>query len=119
MNVPKPRPASPHSLRCSMSSARRQRAAAKPTTVTMTKRTRTIVNTTVLTLLIARLLRVRCRSRARRRRSLRCSSVATQSDERHDRHVGEQVEVEEGEVAELRRDAGVDRDYQRAAGSPR
>ena len=36
-----------------VSPARRQRAAAKPTTVTMTKRTRTIVNMTVLTLLIA------------------------------------------------------------------
>ena len=55
MTVPKPRPARPHSFRCSMLSALRQRAAAKPMNVTNRNRMTTIVNVVALTLLIARL----------------------------------------------------------------
>ena len=65
-----------------MSSALRQRAAAKPMKVTKTNRMTTIVKTTVLTLLIARLQVPghrrcpRCLCRLRRGFSLRCSSIA-------------------------------------------
>src|SRR5215831_12370112 len=54
-NVPKPRPPSPHSLRCSLSSAARQRAAAKPTRVTTANRTMRMVNAMALPLMSARL----------------------------------------------------------------
>src|ERR1035441_630344 len=47
--APKPRPPSPHSFRCSMSSVRRQRAAAKPTPVTTRNRMTTMVNVVALT----------------------------------------------------------------------
>src|SRR5436309_1112416 len=55
MNMPKPRPPSPHSLRCSLSSAWRQRAAAKPTSVTAANRTMTMVSATALPLMSVRL----------------------------------------------------------------
>ena len=46
MKVPKPRPPSPHSSRLSILSARRQRAAAKPRTVTTRNRkTKTLTAT--------------------------------------------------------------------------
>ena len=51
--------------------------------------------------------RVRC---CCRRREPRCSRLASHSASRRDRHVDQQVPVEEREVAELRREPGVDRD---------
>ena len=114
--VPKPRPPSPHSFRCIMSSARRHRAAAKPTSVTMRKRTSTMVNVTALTLLTwsPRLYRRQPGPSALLGgRSLFCSARTIPSTIAHHGHVGDQVEVEEGEVAYLRGGAGVERHVQR------
>src|SRR4029077_11633651 len=48
MKIPKPRPPSPHSFRCSLSSAWRQRAAAKPTSVTTANMMMTMVSAIAL-----------------------------------------------------------------------
>src|SRR3974377_968373 len=55
IKMPKPRPPSPHSFRCSRSSAWRQRAAAKPTMVTTANMMMTIVSATALPLMLVRL----------------------------------------------------------------
>src|SRR5215471_8907725 len=116
-NVPKPRPPSPHSLRCSLSSAWRQRAAAKPTSVTTTNRTMTMVNETALPLTSACLPRALVRGP----RAGRCVTALRQPAEqvggggqdRDDRHPHELVPVEEREPTERRAGVVVERHPQR------
>src|SRR5215472_14740350 len=102
-NVPKPRPPSPHSFRCSRSSARRHRAAAKPTPETTANMMMTIVNATALPLMSARLPRAWAWVRGLRAGGLALASrhfaeqVGDAGQNRDDRHPHELVPVEEGE----------------------
>src|SRR6266487_4575556 len=117
MNMPKPRPPSPHSLRCSLSSAWRHRAAAKPTSVTTTNMMMTMVSATALPLMSVRLPLVIVRG-------LTVGPVtplrqpAQQEggggQDRDDRHPYELVPVEEREVPERRGEVVVERHPQRA-----
>src|SRR5215831_3852380 len=116
-NVPKPRPPSPHSLRCSVSSARRQRAAAKPTSVTTANKTMTMVKATALPLMSAHLPRALLRGpRAGRCAVPPCQpaeQVGSEGQDRDDRHPHELVPVEEREAAERRAGVVVERHPQR------
>src|SRR5215472_16031543 len=116
MNMPKPRPPSPHSLRCSLSSAWRQRAAAKPTMVTAANMMMTMVSATALPLMSARLPLVIVRR-------LTVGPVAPLDQpaqqeggggqDRDDRHPHELVPVEERESPERRGEPVVERHPQR------
>src|SRR6516162_2858409 len=106
MNVPKPRPPNPHSLRCSLSSARRHRAAAKPTPETTANMMMTIVNATALPLMSARLPPAGVRGLRAGRLAVPPRHLAEQVGDgrqnRDDRHPQELVPVEEGESPERR-----------------
>src|SRR6266566_786674 len=116
MNMPKPRPPSPHSLRCSRSSAWRQRAAAKPTSVTTANMMMTMVSATALPLMSVRLPVIV--------RGLTVGPVtpvrqpAQQEggggQDRDDRHPHELVPVEEREIPERGGEVVVERHPQRA-----
>src|SRR5215831_9905871 len=117
MKMPKPRPPSPHSLRCNLSSAWRQRAAAKPTMVTAANMMMTMVSATALPLMSARLPLVIVRR-------LTVGPVAPLDQpaqqeggggqDRDDRHPHELVPVEERESPERRGEPVVERHPQRA-----
>src|SRR6266550_1253364 len=116
MNMPKPRPPSPHSLRCSRSSAWRQRAAAKPTSVTITNMMMTMVSATALPLMSARLSPVIVRGlTVGLVTPLRqpAQQVGGGGQECDDRHPHELVPVEEREVPERRGEVVVERHPQR------
>src|SRR5215472_5428760 len=119
-NVPKPRPPSPHSFRCSRSSARRHRAAAKPTPETTANMMMTIVNATALPLMSARLPRAWAWVRGLRAGGLDLASrhfaeqVGDAGQNRDDRHPHELVPVEEGESPECRGEVVVERHPQGA-----
>src|SRR5215831_18886233 len=116
-NVPNPRPPRPHSLRCSLSSAARQRAAAKPTSVTAANRTMTMVKAMALPLMSAHLPRALLRGP----RAGCCVAPLSQTPEqvggggedRDDRHPHELVPVEERESPERRAGVVVERHPQR------
>src|SRR5215813_7572519 len=116
-NVPKPRPPSPHSLRCSLSSAARQRAAAKPTRVTTTNRAMTMVKAMALPLMSAHLPRAFLRAPwAGCRVAPLCQPaehVGGGGQDRDDRHPHELVPVEEREPPERRSEVVVERHPQR------
>src|SRR5215470_17396591 len=116
-NMPKPRPPSPHSLRCSLSSAWRQRAAAKPTSVTMTNMTMTMVSATALPLMSVRLPPVVVQGfNAGPVTPLDqpAEQVGDGGQDRDDRHPHELVPVEERESPEHRGEVVVERHPQRA-----
>src|SRR4249919_1805569 len=117
MNMPKPRPPSPHSLRCSLSSAWRQRAAAKPTKVTIANRIMRMVSATALSLMSARLplacvpgLRAGGPATPLRRLA---EQIGGRAQDRDDRHPHELVPVEEGEPPQRRGGVVVERDPER------
>src|SRR5215831_18463372 len=116
-NVPKPRPPSPHSLRCSVSSARRQRAAAKPTSVTTANKMMTMVKAMALPLTSAHLPRASLRGRwlaaVLPPPSQPAEQVGSEGQDRDDRHPYELVPVEEREAAERRAGVVVERHPQR------
>src|SRR6266576_7186516 len=104
MNMPKPRPPSPHSLRWSLSSAWRQRAAAKPTSVTTANMMMTMVKATALPLMSVHLpraflrgLRAGCRVAPLRQPA---EQVGGAGQDRDNRHPHELVPVEEREIPE-------------------
>src|SRR5689334_5951488 len=112
MTMPKPRPPSPHSLRCSLSSAWRQRAAAKPTSVTMANMTMTMVSATALPLMSVHLpLAVVHRLGAGTVTPLGqpAEQVGGAGQDRDDRHPHELVPVEERESPEHRGEVVVER----------
>src|SRR5215467_3931171 len=112
MKMPKPRPPSPHSLRCSLSSAWRQRAAAKPTSVTTTNMMMTMVSATALPLMsvlpppvVVRGLTVSCLTTVRQP----AEQEGDGGQDRDDRHPHELVPVEERESPERRGEVVVER----------
>src|SRR6266576_2126630 len=118
MNMPKPRPPSPHSLRWSLSSAWRQRAAAKPTSVTTANMMMTMVKATALPLMSVHLpraflrgLRAGCRVAPVRQPA---QQVGGAGQDRDDRHPHELVPVEEREIPERGGEVVVERHPQRA-----
>src|SRR5215831_7234059 len=117
MNVPKPRPPSPHSLRCNLSSARRQRAAAKPTPVMTANMMMTMVKAMALPLMSAHLPRAFLGGLRGGLRVAPPSQPAEQvrggGQDRDDRHPHELVPVEERETAERRGEVVVERHPQR------
>src|SRR5215469_3227913 len=114
MNMPKPRPPSPHSFRCSRSSAWRQRAAAKPTRVMTANMMMTIVSATAFPLMSVRLpglLDGNCVLVVRVIPPRHpAEQVGDRGQDRDDRHPHELVPVEEGEVPECRGEVVVERD---------
>src|SRR5215469_3397594 len=114
MNMPKPRPPSPHSFRCSRSSAWRQRAAAKPTMVTTANMMTTIVSAIALPLMsvhLPGLLDGNCLLVVRVAPPRHpAEQVGGGGQNRDDRHPHELVPVEEREVPEYRGEAVVERD---------
>src|SRR5436309_9595666 len=118
MNMPKPRPPNPHSLRCSLSSAWRQRAAAKPTAVTTANMMMTMVNATALPLMSVSLPLTRVQGLRAVGCAVPLSQLAEQAgdggQDRDDRHPHELVPVEEGEIPERRGEAVVERHPERA-----
>src|SRR5256885_5465979 len=120
MNMPKPRPPSPHSLRCSLSSAWRQRAAAKPTRVTTANMMMTMVSAWALPLMsvprppvVVRGLTVGLVGPVTPLRQP-AEQIGGSGQDRDDRHPHELVPVEEREVPERRGEVVVERHPQRA-----
>src|SRR6478736_4416635 len=112
MKMPKPRPPSPHSLRCSLSSAWRQRAAAKPTSVTIANMMMTMVSATALPLMSVHLPPVVVQGLIVNCLPPLCQPAEQIGDggqDRDDRHPHELVPVEERESPERRGEVVVER----------